>query len=609
MVLTWEDPGNAGITGYEVRYEVSTSALPDTWDAIEGSDVNTTRHLVRGLTNGRLYTFEVRALNAAGPGTAGRATASVGALLSPADVTVSAGDGSLRLSWDGPGYPGIGSYEVRYEESTSALPEAWADIAGSDGNTTSHEITGLTNGTRYTLEVRAENAAGAGAAARLTAAPGAPRVPEDLVWTQGQGSVTLAWTDPDNAAITGYQIRYRDGDEWNPDWTAIPSSGATTTSHTVAGLTNVTSYTFEVRAFSAAGPGAPASVMPMTPKAPRMLQASPGVNEVTLTWADPRDPSISGYEFHSYSGSALSQPTWTEITGSGAGTTEHTVRNLTNGTSYTFELRAKNSVAPGPSASTTATPFPGPPANLRAAPGIGQVTLHWDDPMDAGISGYQLFHYLSSRRPSQPVWNAIAGNDASMRRHPVTGLTNGEAYTFALRASAGAVHGDTSVVTATPRSCPAIGVGGLRDTTVTLGQSVSMTAVGSGSQASYWYSLSVAPATGAALEIHERNGSISGTPTQLGSATVTVIVRDEGKRQEEESFTMTVALPGDFNGDGRRDATDAKLFNKKMGLGRSEAGYDRRMDLNKDGTINYADFIMLTGYIESDASSQSDSGS
>ena len=59
------------------------------------------------------------------------------------------------------------------------------------------------------------------------------------------------------------------------------------------------------------------------------------------------------------------------------------------------------------------------------------------------------------------------------------------------------------------------------------------------------------------------------------------------------------------SGDGRRDAADAKLFNKKMGLGRSEAGYDRRMDLNKDGTINYADFIILTGYIERDASSQS----
>ena len=123
----------------------------------------------------------------------------------------------------------------------------------------------------------------------------------------------------------------------------------------------------------------------------------------------------------------------------------------------------------------------------------------------------------------------------------------------------------------------------------------------SGGRGSYTYDLESEPA---GISISS-SGRIGGTPTQLGSATVTVIVRDKGRRQEEESFTMTVALPGDFNGDGRRDATDAKLFNKKMGLGRSEAGYDRRMDLNKGGRINYADFVILTGYIESDAAAQS----
>ncbi len=123
----------------------------------------------------------------------------------------------------------------------------------------------------------------------------------------------------------------------------------------------------------------------------------------------------------------------------------------------------------------------------------------------------------------------------------------------------------------------------------------------SGGRGSYTYDLESEPA---GISISS-SGRIGGTPTQLGSATVTVIVRDKGRRQEEESFTMTVALPGDFNGDGRRDATDAKLFNKKMELGRSEAGYDRRMDLNKDGRINYADFVILTGYIESDAAAQS----
>ena len=45
-----------------------------------------------------------------------------------------------------------------------------------------------------------------------------------------------------------------------------------------------------------------------------------------------------------------------------------------------------------------------------------------------------------------------------------------------------------------------------------------------------------------------------------------------------------------------------------MGLGRSDSGYDRRMDLNKDGTINYADFVILTGYIESDAAARGGGG-
>ncbi len=105
------------------------------------------------------------------------------------------------------------------------------------------------------------------------------------------------------------------------------------------------------------------------------------------------------------------------------------------------------------------------------------------------------------------------------------------------------------------------------------------------------------------------SGSISGTPTQLGSATVTVVVDDQDDRRATTLFTMTVARPGDFNGDGRRDAADAKLFNKKIGLGRSDAGYDRRMDMNGDGMINYADFIILARHIERDASRRGGGGS
>ena len=37
--------------------------------------------------------------------------------------------------------------------------------------------------------------------------------------------------------------------------------------------------------------------------------------------------------------------------------------------------------------------------------------------------------------------------------------------------------------------------------------------------------------------------------------------------------------------------------------------YDRRMDMNGDGIINWADFIILTRHIERDASSQGGGGS
>ena len=725
MVLTWENPGNAGITGYEVRYEVSTSALPETWDAIEGSDGNTTSHEITGLTNGTRYTLEVRAVNAAEPGTASRVTARVGALLSPANLTVSAGAGSLTLSWDDPGYPGIGRYEVRYVESASPLPERWTAIAGSDGSTTRHEVTGLTNGTRYAMEVRAANPAGPGAPAGLTAAPGVPSAPEDLRWLQEQGVLVLTWRDADNAAITGYQVRYGVGAVWNPDWTDVPSSGATTTRFAVPRLANVTLYTFEVRAVSAAGPGASAGVMPMTPKAPGMLRASPGVNEVTLTWSDPRDPSIDGYAYHYFSGVRPQDPDWTAIPGSGAGTTSHTVTGLTNGTSYTFEVRARNTAGAGPPADATATPYPGAPADLEAAAGVGEVRLNWTDPGDAAVTAYQLLYY-SGVRPPQPSWNEIPGSGAGTTDHVVTGLTNGTtytfelrptagaaagdssvatatpypaapaglettagvnevrldwgdpgdaaitayqlihyggvrpprpswdeipgsgagttdhvvtgltngttytfelrptagaaagdssvatatpypaapvnleatagdstvtlawsdpgdaaitayqliyyggvrpprpswdeipgsgagttdhavtgltnrtAYTFELRATAGAVHGDTSVVEATPRACPALVVGGLNDTTVTLGQAVEMQAAVSGGEGTYAYALSVDPASGSEISVDEQEGTITGTPSSAGAYAVTVSVTDAHGCVGTFTFTVQV---------------------------------------------------------------------
>ena len=62
----------------------------------------------------------------------------------------------------------------------------------------------------------------------------------------------------------------------------------------------------------------------------------------------------------------------------------------------------------------------------------------------------------------------------------------------------------------------------------------------SGGRGSYTYDLESEPA---GISISS-SGRIGGTPTQLGSATVTVVVDDEDDRRVTTSFRMTVALPG-----------------------------------------------------------------
>ena len=88
------------------------------------------------------------------------------------------------------------------------------------------------------------------ASGNFKVAKAGPPPPRGLSATAGGASVTLRWTDPGDAAITKYQYRYYSysSRSWSA-WTDIPSSGATTTTYTVTGLTNGQQYGFQVRAW------------------------------------------------------------------------------------------------------------------------------------------------------------------------------------------------------------------------------------------------------------------------------------------------------------------------------------------------------------------------
>ena len=78
-----------------------------------------------------------------------------------------------------------------------------------------------------------------------------------------------------------------------------------------------------------------------------------------------------------------------------------TISSLTKGTTYTFNVRAVNSVGAGPVATVDKTPSgkPGPVQNLTATPGHGEITLSWNEPSDNGGSAivyYEVEKYNSS---------------------------------------------------------------------------------------------------------------------------------------------------------------------------------------------------------------------
>jgi len=266
-----------------------------------------------------------------------------------------------------------------------------------------------------------------------------PTAPQNFTATAGNAEVSLSWTAPTNSgssAIIEYQVSNDDGTSW--------VTASNNTAHTFTDLINGTSYTFWIRAVNAIGNGVEvfriATPTLPTPNAPRNFSATAGNTWVSLSWTAPVDnggSAIIEYQVSSDDGTS-----W--ITASS--NTAHTFTDLTNGTSYTFRVRAVNIAGNGAEASVVATPNftpPTAPQNFVAAVGLGRVSLNWTAPVDNGgsaITGYEV----SSNGTS---WVTASSNTV----HIFTGLTNGISYTFRVRAVNAIGIGAEATTIATPR--------------------------------------------------------------------------------------------------------------------------------------------------------------
>ena len=327
----------------------------------------------------------------------------------------------------------------------------WMDIGLSDHQTTNHTVTSLTNGTEYAYQIRALNRSGAGPASDgASATPLGKPVAPVLSAQAGDGQVTLSWTAATADATIAPITKYEYNTDGGTTFTSIPDSGPGTDNYTVLGLTNLTTYTFAVRAVNVIGEGPaatkdakPASATPGAPD----LSATAGDTQVKLEWADPNDSSIDKYQYSTDDGTGFIDIDVEDIDYSVANTIGYTVTSLTNDTEYTFHIRAVDNQALQPygdASDVTATPagtLPDSPLNLEAEPGHEEVRLSWEDPNDASIDKY---HYSIDG-----VTNST-NISADATTYTITGLTNGTEYTFQIWAENATGVGPASAIDAKP---------------------------------------------------------------------------------------------------------------------------------------------------------------
>ena len=441
-------PGSSPITNYEFSLNNGSTFTPF-------SPAQTTSPLIiSGLTNGTTYTVKIRSLQ-------GNQSSEGSNAVSGRPVALPAAPTITAITNDGNGTTGtqISVAFTAGAAGTDATSNYQYSIDGGStftnrttGTTESPMlITGLTNGTTYSVRIRAitsqshSSLSSNSVSGRPVALPGAPTI-TSIAPLDSQISVAFTAGSAGTDATTNYQYSIDDGSTFTS-----PSPAVTTSPLLITGLTNGTTYSVRLRALTSNNQiSSSSSVVTGRPVA---LTGAPTITSITndgngttgghisvafAAGAAGTDPTTNyqyslnnGSTYTSFSPAQTSSPLL--ITG------------LTNGTTYQVRIRSLQNTA------EQSNMVSGRPVALPAAPTITTITNNGNGTtgtqisvaFTAGAAGTDATtNYQFSIDDGSTFTNRSTGTTASPLL--ITGLTNGTTYSVRIRAVTSNNHNSSS---------------------------------------------------------------------------------------------------------------------------------------------------------------------
>jgi carboxypeptidase T len=267
----------------------------------------------------------------------------------PSNLTASAVSNSqTNLSWAD---NSSDESNFKIERCTGESCSDFAQIAIVSANLTAYSDSGLLGSTSYSYRVRASNSSGDSGYSNTASTttqpdPTPPIAPSDLTAEAVSSSqINLTWTD-NSSDETGFKIARCSGAGCS-NFVQITTVGADAISFSDTGLTASTSYTYQIRAYNAAGDSgysnpASATTQPNAtpPAAPSNLTArAASKSQINLRWTD-NSNNETGFRIEFCQG--LSCTNFTVIGTVEANVVTYSATGLAPNTTYRFRISAYN---------------------------------------------------------------------------------------------------------------------------------------------------------------------------------------------------------------------------------------------------------------------------